>query len=435
MNHSIIKLDHVSHYFEAPGSPRHLVLDRINMTLPQNKIIALLGKSGSGKSTLLRIIAGLITPSMGEVSYHGEPCHGPLENVSMIFQSFALFPWLTIFENVALGLEAAGINPTEIRTRTIKALNLIGLDGFDHAYPKELSGGMRQRVGFARALVMNPEVLLMDEPFSALDVLTSETLRADLLDLWIEKIVPLKSILLVTHHIEEAVFLADTIMVLSSNPGNIITEITVDLPHPRDKDSVEYQKLVGNIYHLMTTQLQTHPAQASKTKASSISNEETNFEHIPAVSPYRMVGLLTILASPRFNGSSTLADLASDLHLSVDEMMPLIEALVMLHFAEIKEGKITISASGRMCSEGNLSSQKKVFAQHIVKHVPLAGYIRRIIGDTPNKEMSLKALSLSLSDKMHYVPDDQSLHTITTWGRYAGLFSLDPVRHVVKIKK
>jgi NitT/TauT family transport system ATP-binding protein len=184
-----------------------LVLDNVDLRLGDGEIVALLGRSGSGKSTLLRIIAGLIKPSAGEVIYRGEQLRGPAEGVAMVFQTFALFPWLTVLQNVEAGLEAQGMPPEEMRERALRAIDLIGLDGFANAYPRELSGGMRQRVGFARALVVDPTILLMDEPFSALDVLTAETLRTDFLDLWMENKLPIKSVLLVTHNIEEAVFM------------------------------------------------------------------------------------------------------------------------------------------------------------------------------------------------------------------------------------
>src|SRR3979490_1190928 len=229
-----------------------VVLEKVDLTIRSGEIVGLLGRSGSGKSTLLRIIAGLIAPSSGDAKCRGETIVGPPNGVSMVFQSFALFPWLTVLQNVELGLEALGIDSTERRTRALAAIDLIGLDGFESAFPKELSGGMRQRVGFARALVVHPNILMMDEPFSALDVLTAETLRTDLLDLWVEGRMPIKSILMVTHNIEEAVLMCDRIIVLSSNPGRIAAEIQVRLQHPRDRLSPEFRQLVDKIYALMT---------------------------------------------------------------------------------------------------------------------------------------------------------------------------------------
>ncbi|MDR0479062.1 MAG: ABC transporter ATP-binding protein, partial [Burkholderiaceae bacterium] len=222
----VLALNHVKRGFDKEH-PEKLVLDDVNMALRAGEIVGLLGRSGSGKSTLLRIIAGLIPASSGEVTYQGQPVDGPAEGVAMAFQTFALFPWLTVLQNVEAGLEALGVDTHARRARALAAIDLIGLDGFENAYPREMSGGMRQRVGFARALVVEPTLLLMDEPFSALDVLTAETLRTDLLDLWTEGKLPIKSVLIVTHNIEEAVFMCDRILVLSSNPGKIVAEIAV----------------------------------------------------------------------------------------------------------------------------------------------------------------------------------------------------------------
>src|SRR5256886_3003553 len=238
--------------FRKPDGDELVVLENVHLTLRPGEIVGLLGRSGSGKSTLLRAIAGLDEPSAGVVNYLGHPVTGPAAGIAMVFQSFALFPWLTVLENVQLGLEALGMPEPEMRRRSLQAIDLIGLDGFESAYPRELSGGMRQRVGFARALVVHPNILLMDEPFSALDVLTAETLRNDFLNLWVEGRMPIKSILMVTHNIEEAVLMCDRIIVLSSNPGRIAAEIQVKLQHPRDRLGPEFRQFVDKIYALMT---------------------------------------------------------------------------------------------------------------------------------------------------------------------------------------
>jgi NitT/TauT family transport system ATP-binding protein len=236
----------------ARGSGEVRVLADVDLSLYSGEIVGLLGRSGSGKSTLLRIIAGLIRPSGGDVIYCGRPVRGPAEGVAMVFQTFALFPWLTVLQNVEAGLEALAVPPRESRRRALSAIDLIGLDGFESAYPRELSGGMRQRVGFARALVVEPTILLLDEPFSALDVLTAETIRTDLLDLWIERRLPTKSMLLVTHNIEEAVFMCDRILLFSSNPGQVAAEIEVAFPHPRNRLDSAFRQLVDDIYAKMT---------------------------------------------------------------------------------------------------------------------------------------------------------------------------------------
>jgi len=247
----LVKVDHLRHYYRKGGADV-LVLDDVSLALEDNEIVALLGRSGCGKSTLLRIIAGLMPASAGSVKIAGTRVEGPADDVAMVFQSFALFPWLTVLENVEIGLEALGLAPDTRRKRALAAIDLIGLDGYESAFPKELSGGMRQRVGLARALVVHPKVLLMDEPFSALDVLTAETLRTDLLDLWCEGRMPISSILMVTHNIEEAVLMCDRILVFSSNPGRIVADIKVGLPQPRNRLEPKFREMVDDVYELMT---------------------------------------------------------------------------------------------------------------------------------------------------------------------------------------
>src|SRR5215510_3890492 len=252
----LLSVENVRRTFPRGGGEELLVLDDVTLTLQEGEIVGLLGRSGSGKSTLLRLIAGLAQPQGGTLSYMGQPIEGCASGVAMVFQSFALFPWLTVLENVQLGLEALNLDSKEIRARALAAIDLIGLDGYESAYPRELSGGMRQRVGFARALVVHPNILLMDEPFSALDVLTAETLRTDFLDLWSEGKLPIKGVVLVTHNIEEAVLMCDRILLFSSNPGRIIREIAVDLKQPRNRLDPQFRHLVEEIYVAMTARAQ-----------------------------------------------------------------------------------------------------------------------------------------------------------------------------------
>ena len=267
----LVRVEGVRHVYRAGEANDHLVLEDVNLTLSDNEIVALLGRSGCGKSTLLRIIAGLMAPTSGSVTINGERVRGPAGKVAMVFQSFALFPWLTVLENVEIGLEAQGIAPEVRKKRALAAIDLIGLDGYESAYPKELSGGMRQRVGLARALVVHPDVLLMDEPFSTLDVLTAETLRTDLLDLWCEGRMPISSILMVTHSIEEAVLMCDRILVFSSNPGRVVAEIRVELPQPRNRLDPRFRQLVDDIYSRMTSRPAGKPAREGLFPGTGIS--------------------------------------------------------------------------------------------------------------------------------------------------------------------
>src|SRR5438270_2051809 len=293
---SLVDMRSVCRSFSKGSGEDLLVLEKVDLTIHSGEIVGLLGRSGSGKSTLLRIIAGLIAPSSGDARCRGETIMGPPNGVAMVFQSFALFPWLTVLQNVELELEALGIDATERRKRALAAIDLIGLDGFESAYPKELSGGMRQRVGFARALVVHPDLLLMDEPFSALDVLTAETLRTDLIDLWIEGRLPISSILMVTHNIEEAVLMCDRILVFSSNPGRIVADIKVDLPRPRSRLAPKFRELVDDIYELMTARPLGRPTREGAFPGTGIAMV------LPRVSPNVLAGLMEAVAAEPYNG-------------------------------------------------------------------------------------------------------------------------------------
>src|SRR5246127_985037 len=297
---NLIDIHGVCRSFPKGSGEALLVLENVDLTIQSGEIVGLLGRSGSGKSTLLRIIAGLISPSSGAAKCRGEAIQGPPNGVAMVFQSFALFPWLTVLQNVELGLEALGIDAAERRSRAIAAIDLIGLDGFESAYPKELSGGMRQRVGFARALVVHPDLLLMDEPFSALDVLTAETLRTDLIDLWIEGRLPIKSVLMVTHNIEEAVLMCDRILVFSSNPGRVAAEIKIDLAHPRNRLDPVFRQLVDSIYARMTQR-----AAAKTPTVEGIPGTGVGMV-LNHVSSNVLSGLIETLAGPPYSGHADL---------------------------------------------------------------------------------------------------------------------------------
>ena len=330
-----------------------LVLDDVDLTLNENEIVGLLGRSGSGKSTLMRSIAGLIRPSEGEVRFVPDET-GRAPSVSMVFQTFALFPWLTVLQNVELGLEAQKVPADTRRARALAAIDLIGLDGFENAYPKELSGGMRQRVGLARAIVVDPSLLLMDEPFSALDVLTAETLRTDLLDLWSEGRMQIKSILLVTHNIEEAVLMCDRILVFSSNPGRVAAEIKVDLPQPRDRLDPAFRALVDSIYARMTERAPSVPAHEGLFPGTGIAMV------LPVVSTNALAGLIEEVHGAPFEGRASMADLADQLQLEVDELFPMAEALQLMRFAELTGSDIALAPAARRYAEADDGRSRSV---------------------------------------------------------------------------
>ena len=306
MDTSLLDIHALRQTFPRADGGELLVLDGIDLHLAHGQIVGLLGRTGSGKSTLLRSIAGLMAPSAGTITYLGRPVTAPPPGIAMVFQGFALFPWLTVLENVQLGLEALGLPDPEIRKRALAAIDLIGLDGYESAYPRELSGGMRQRVGFARALVVDPNILLMDEPFSALDVLTAETLRTDFLELWGDGKLPIKGVIIVTHNIEEAVLMCDRILLFSSNPGRIIREIAVDLKQPRNRLDPQFRDQVEKIYVAMTARTPT-PA---KIGAPAGAVAATINMILPRVSANLLSGLVETLAGEPYMGKADLPVIA-----------------------------------------------------------------------------------------------------------------------------
>lgn len=336
----------------------------------------------------------------------------------MVFQHFALMPWLTVLENVELGLEARGIAREERRARAIEAIDIVGLDGFESAYPKELSGGMSQRVGLARALVVDPEVLLMDEPFSALDVLTAENLRGDLINIWHSGKTNIKSVILVTHNIEEATFLADRILVFSSDPGTIRSEVNVELPHPRNDQDPEFRRLVDDIYGLMT-----RPAVEAVPDAIKFKTIDVGYR-LPQVPISEMMGFLETLASHE-QKKVDLPELAEELHFEIDELFPITEALEILHFAHVSGGDIVLTPAGRQLVEADILERKNIFAQHLIEYVPLARQIRQELDEHPNHEISEEHFLADLENYLSEQAADEVLTTVIDWGRYAEIFAYD----------
>lgn len=424
---NLIQIDNVSKSFISAEDQELLVLENINFTLKENEIVALLGKSGSGKSTLLRLMAGLIKPTSGNLYYRNTPIHNPVQGIAMVFQSFALLPWLTVLENVELGLEAMGVDRKERRQRAIDAIDTIGLDGFESAYPKELSGGMRQRVGFARALVVEPDILLMDEPFSALDILTTDNLRGDLLDLWLSKHTKIKGIICVTHDIEEAIVMADRIAIFSSDPGTIHSEISVDLPYPRDTESKEFRELLDQIYMLMTTSERSR----IKSKPSTKLQTETVIEHpeysyrVPEVDISGLIGLVEAMEDHEVDGHINLPELAESLHLDVNNVFPLTEVLDMLRFAKISEGELVFTQAGKRFADASMQERKQIFAHHVITYIPLAQHIRQMLDSATNHRISMKFFLDELENYFSEEEAERILRTIIDWGRYAELFAYD----------
>jgi NitT/TauT family transport system ATP-binding protein len=421
----IIEARQVEKFYGQPHTTSRIqVIAPVDLAIYAGEILAVLGPSGSGKSTLLRILTGLSSPSAGEVLWHGKPLSGhPCENVSIVFQSFALFPWLTVIENVEAPLMARGLPKIERTKRSLKILETVGLDGFESAYPKELSGGMRQRVGFARALVVEPEVLFMDEPFSALDVLTAENLRSELLELWQEKKMPTRAIFLVTHNIEEAVLLADRIIVLGRNPARIRTDFRVSLTHPRDRKDSLFTHLVDYIYKVLTQPDATPTLQPEFAVGAAKQPAGAEYQMLPHARTGGVAGLLELLADR--NGREDMYRLADDLSFEIDDLLPIVESASILGFLKISEGDVELTADGRRFVDTDIQERREIFRAAALERVPLVRQITKALEAKTDRQLPDDFFHDLLDE--HFSEDETKaqLETAINWGRYAQLFDYD----------
>ncbi|MDQ2835739.1 MAG: nitrate/sulfonate/bicarbonate ABC transporter ATP-binding protein [Acidobacteriota bacterium] len=426
MQPAIIRAERVEKYYPQPSENRIQVIAPTDLSIGAGEIVALLGPSGSGKSTLLRMLTGLSTPSAGEVYWHEKPIATADVNVSIVFQSFALFPWLSVLENVEAPLKARGMEPGERRKRSMKILDTVGLDGFQAAFPKELSGGMRQRVGFARALVVEPEVLFMDEPFSALDVLTAENLRSELLELWHNKTIPTQAIFIVTHNIEEAVLLADRIIVLGRNPGHVRTDFKVAIPHPRDRKTTAFTQLVDYIYKVLT-QPDAQPPALPRTPAGKSPREpRQHYQMLPHARPGGIAGLLELLLD--HHGKDDIYRLADDLAFEIDDLLPIVDAAQLLGFLTVNEGDAAITASGTEYANSEILRQKELFRTAAVENVLLLRQIVRAIDAKSDGSVPEEFFHDMLDEQFSEDETLRQLETAINWGRYAELFDYDASR-------
>ncbi len=420
INTDLITVEEVNKSFPLPGGKGEFpVLSNVSLSVRLGEVVALLGRSGSGKSTLLRIMAGLIPPSQGRVLSNGNLLRGANDDVAMVFQSFALLPWLTVQENVELGLDARGVGREERSEKALKAIDLVGLDGFESAYPKELSGGMKQRVGFARAFVLEPQILFMDEPFSALDVLTAENLRGEIDDLWNAKTFPSKSILIVTHNIEEAVFLADRVIVLGSNPGCIRGEISIDLPRPHDRANPSFKTLVDYIYTIIT-----NPEIEVTRQVNVLIPTSPYTKSLPHARVGSISGLLELIVN-RTEGTDDIPRLAESLQLAVDDLLPIVDAAVLLGFSKIAHGDIKLTEAGEDFATTTILRSKDLFRQQALKHVPVLASMVQTLQD--KRSGSIRG-DFFLDLWSEYVPPaeaERQFATAVDWGRYAELFEYD----------
>lgn len=415
----IIEAIDVEKSFQQPGGREIQVIAPISLALEAGIITAVLGPSGSGKSTLLRILSGLTQPTRGAVTWHGKPMAQCQPNVAIVFQNFALFPWLTVLENVEAPLLARGFVHEVRHLRALQALTSVGLKGFENAYPKELSGGMKQRVGFARALAVEPEILFMDEPFSALDVLTAENLRGELMEQWLAKKIPTRSIFIVTHNIEEAVLLADQVIVLGKSPARIRADFRVMLTHPRDRKSAAFLMYVDYIYKVMTQpELEFAPPMAADRLV------KTPFQSLPHARPGGVTGLLELLMDR--GGEEDLYHVADELQFEVDDLLPIVEAATLLGFATAREGDVMITPSGIAFAQADIQGKKKLFREAALAHVMLLQRIRATLDTKGDKTMPVEFFRDLLDEHLSEKETAQQIETALNWGRYGEIFTYDP---------
>ncbi|GAA4846439.1 nitrate/sulfonate/bicarbonate ABC transporter ATP-binding protein [Saccharopolyspora rosea] len=412
----LVSVEDVSKSFPGSTGEELRVLDEITLDLRAGEVVALLGRSGSGKSTLLRTIAGLIPPTRGTVRYRGRELNGANPGAAMVFQSFALMPWLTVQDNVELGLAARGVRPDERHRRALAAIDLIGLDGFESAYPKELSGGMRQRVGFARALVLEPDVLLMDEPFSALDVLTAENLRSELMALWEGENFPTRSVCVVTHNIEEAVLLADRVVVLGANPGHVRAEIAVELPRPRDRKGPAFSALVDRLYDLLTGR---EPGEAVPEPTEATPKARP----LPNASVGGLAGLVEIVHAK--GGRADLPDTAADLNFQVDDLLPLVDAAAMLDLLVVSGGDLVITPVGKEFTTADIQRSKEIFAEQVRHRAPLVRTICTALAASSRGSLRAGFFLDLLRQSFSAAAAREQLDIAVDWGRYAELYDYD----------
>jgi NitT/TauT family transport system ATP-binding protein len=439
MADAIIEAVAIEKSYPQPDGARIQVVGRTDLVIEAGKIVALLGPSGCGKSTLLRMLSGLAQPTSGMLSWHGKPLNGHAANVAIVFQSFALFPWLTVLENVEAPLEARAVPAVERRKRALRTLDTVGLDGFETAYPKELSGGMKQRVGFARALVVEPEVLFMDEPFSALDVLTAENLRGELLELWLNKKMPTSAIFIVTHNIEEAVMLADRVMVLGRNPARVRSDFNIRLKHPRDRKSPKFVELVDYIYKVMTEPDAEHTLPDAETTAEiivpkggwtkdALKKQEApvrtaKYQMLPHARVGGIAGLMELVQDR--GGREDLFRLSEELVMDVEDLLPILEACVLLGFAWLKEGDVQITPQGTAYAEADIQLRKVLFRKAALEHVTILKQIDSILKRKSDHTISDEFFHDILDE--HFSEDEvqRQFDTAMNWGRYAEIFDYD----------
>ncbi|WP_324716926.1 nitrate/sulfonate/bicarbonate ABC transporter ATP-binding protein [Carboxydochorda subterranea] len=439
----LIEVQQVTKSFPLPGGGRMQVLDGISLRVDEGEFVAILGPSGSGKSTFLRIITGLVPASSGQVLYRGRPVAGVNPGVAMVFQSFALYPWLTVLQNVELGLEARGVPAEQRRRRALSAIDMVGLDGFEHAFPKELSGGMKQRVGLARALVVEPDVLVMDEPFSGLDVLTAENLRSDLLELWIDRRIPTRAMVLVTHSIEEAVYMADRAVVLSRDPARVVAEVPIPLPHWRDRDAPEFKALVDQVYALLTTHhkdAEAHRALRQVAGSGAAGSGAAGpgparggaagrVRQLPSARAGALNGFIELLEEA--DGRADLYAMGSRLQLDLEDLLPIVDAAELLNLCRVSAGDVELTPTGLAYAQASVTRRKELFRQQVLACVPELERMLAVLRSKANHRMPREFFLDILERRYGTAEAHRQLETLIDWGRYAELFAYDEASQTV----
>jgi NitT/TauT family transport system ATP-binding protein len=424
---ALLRVDNVSKVF-GRGDRQFTALKDINLSIRPGEFVALLGPSGCGKSTLLRMITGLIAPSSGTVFYRGTPVRGVNPYATMVFQSFALYPWLTVLDNVALALEARGNHGKERFARAEQLVDLVGMDGFESAYPRELSGGMRQKVGFARALAVEPELLCLDEPFSALDVLSAESLRGELMELWTTGSLPTKAILMVSHNIEEAIAMADRIVVMGKEPGHIITEFTVDLPHPRTRREPGFDSLADRIYGAIAGR--TEPESAELGTAPGVVGPT---RILPRSSVSELAGLIEHLHERSAQSAHLdIYRLPAELGVEMTDLVQTIEMAEILGFATVSAGDIQITPLGQAFAEASIQTRKELFAQR-ARRLPMIQWIMQMLNAVPDRALPWKVFYTALLPEFPDETAERQLDVVIDWGRYSELLEYDDNDEMLRI--
>lgn len=412
----LLHLDKVTREF-GRGDRRFIAVKDIKLDIYAGEFVALLGPSGCGKSTLLRMITGLIAPSSGLVAYRDKPVQGVNPYATMVFQSFALYPWLSVLDNVALALEARGEPIEDRRKKAERLIDLVGMDGFESAYPRELSGGMRQKVGFARALAVEPELLCLDEPFSALDVLSAEALRGELMELWTGGLLPIKAVLMVSHNIEEAIGMADRIVVMGKEPGHIVTEIRVELPHPRQRKDPAFESLIDRIYAAIAGR--TEPEAKEVGTAPGVPGLT---RILPHSSVDELAGMLDHINQG--HGKHDLYKLDEELGIEMADLIQTVEMGEMLGFVQVESGDIQLTPLGQTFAEASILTRKEIFANR-VRRLPMIRWVMDMLNAASEQGLSWKVFYTALQPEFPDAVAERQLDTVINWGRYAELIDYD----------